>query len=179
MHYSCEVRRGSLNGTILLNDQTILNESYLKPTDAIWVVNCGNSKGFHVTGPVESLDSQSTPLRSCRNKVVSIQVDSMQIEVVSRHHRSRFDTCRESIRFNSAFRGEGREGSSRPRKFQISIKFRDKSRILLTKMDSCQRKLQFPSIGDHRLCTFVMLCNFELCKGTKSYFSSAKDDQQL
>ena len=33
--------------------------------------------------------------------VVSIQVDSIQIEVVSRHHRSRFDTCRKSIRFNS------------------------------------------------------------------------------
>ena len=41
--------------------------------------------------------------RSFRYKVVSIQVDSIQIEVVSRHHRSRFDTRRKSIRFNSAF----------------------------------------------------------------------------
>ena len=35
--------------------------------------------------------------------VVSIQVDSMQIEDVSRHG-SRFDICRQSIRFNSIFR---------------------------------------------------------------------------
>ena len=41
--------------------------------------------------------------RSFRYKVVLIQVDSIQIEVVSRHHRSRFNTCRKSIRFNSTF----------------------------------------------------------------------------
>ena len=35
MHYSCQVRRGSLNSTILLNAQTILNESYLKPADVV------------------------------------------------------------------------------------------------------------------------------------------------
>ena len=30
-----------------------------------------------------------------------------------------------------------------------------------------------------RLCTVVLLCNLELCEGTKSYFCSAKNDQQL
>ena len=42
-------------------------------------------------------------VRAFRYKVVSIQVDSIQIEVVSRHHQSRFDTRRKSIRFNSVF----------------------------------------------------------------------------
>ena len=42
-------------------------------------------------------------VQSLRYKVVSIQVDSTQIEVVSRHHQSRFDTRRKSIRFNSTF----------------------------------------------------------------------------
>ena len=42
-------------------------------------------------------------VRSFRYKVVSIQVDSTQIEVVSSDHQTRFDTHRKSIRFNSAF----------------------------------------------------------------------------
>ena len=92
---------------------------------------------------------------------------------------SRFETSLKSIRFYSTFRGKGRRGSTPPWKFQIWIKSRYKSRILLTKMHSCQWKLQFSSIVDHRLCTVVILCNFELCKGTKSYFSCEKDDQQL
>ena len=37
-------------------------------------------------------------LRSFRYNVVSIQVDSIQFKVVSRHHRRRFDTRRKSIR---------------------------------------------------------------------------------
>ena len=86
--------------------------------------------------------------------VVSIQVYSIQIEVVSRHHRSRFDTRRKSIRFNSIFRpvaGGGIQGElESARNFQIWIKFRYKSGILLTRMDSCQWKLQFPSILDNR-----------------------------
>ena len=30
-----------------------------------------------------------------------------------------------------------------------------------------------------RLCTVVLLCSLELCKRTKSYFCSAKNNQQL
>ena len=30
-----------------------------------------------------------------------------------------------------------------------------------------------------RLCAFVLQCNLELCKETKSYFCSAKNNQQL
>ena len=92
-------------------------------------------------------------------KVVSIQVDSTQIEVVSRHYRSRFDTCRKSISFNSIFRPvAGQEAGGLeplPENFQIWIKFRYKSEILLTKMDSFQWKLQFPSIVDH---SKIMYC---------------------
>ena len=56
--------------------------------------------------------------------VVSTQVNSIQIEVVSRQHRSRFDTCRKSIRFNSIFRPvaeaeAGGGGLEPPRNFQI------------------------------------------------------------
>ena len=47
--------------------------------------------------------SESNGVRSFRYKVISIQVDSTQIEVVSRHHQSRFDTRRKSIRFKSTF----------------------------------------------------------------------------
>lgn len=39
-------------------------------------------------------------LRSFRYKVASIQVDSIQTEVISIHQQSRFDTRRKSIRFN-------------------------------------------------------------------------------
>ena len=73
-------------------------------------------------------------------------------------------------------RGRGRGGSSlHPRNFEIWNKFRFKSGILLTKMNSCQRNLQFPSIVDH---SKIMYCYLEWCKGTKSYFCSAKINEQ-
>ena len=64
MHYSCESAKGiSEQFYILLNDQTIMNESYLKSTDAIM----SSSKGFHVTvlsGHVGSLTSQMQAIPS-------------------------------------------------------------------------------------------------------------------
>ena len=76
--------------------------------------------------------------------VVSTQVNSIQIEVVSRQHRSRFDTSRKSIRFNSMFRPvAGGEAGAPPRNFQISIKFRYKSGILLTEMDRLSMEATF------------------------------------
>ena len=170
MHYwsHVNVRRGSLNSTILLNDQNILSKSFLKPTDAIWVVNCGSSKGSHVTVFVrarwmfgQSIYSlYSRGLWSFRDKVVSIQVKSLQIEVVSRHHRSRFDTCRKSIQFNSIFRG--------------------KVEFCLLKWTAVNGSYSFQVLSIIiRLCIVIILCKFKLCKGTKSYFCSAKNDQEL
>ena len=82
-----------------------------------------------------------------------LQVDLIQIEVVSKHYGGQFDTCRKSIRFNSIFRSvAGREAGwlqPSPWNFQIWIKFSYKSGILLTKIDSCKWKLRFPSIVDH------------------------------
>ena len=63
-------------------------------------------------------------LRSFRYKVVLIQVDLIEIEVVSRHHRSRFDTCGKSIRFNSIFRpvaGGEAGGSTNPEIFRFEL----------------------------------------------------------
>ena len=41
------------------------------------------------------------PAGSARSSVISIQVDAMQIEVISRHRQSGFDIPRKSIRFDS------------------------------------------------------------------------------
>ena len=158
------MRRGSLNSTILLNDQTMLSESYLKPIH--WRDMSSQLREFERFSRYSFVGARwkfgqssysfySRSLWSFCDKVVSIQVNSLQIEVVSRHRRSRFDTCRKSIRFNSIFRGRGRGGSNPSRNFQIWIKFRYKSGILLTEMDSCQWKLQFPSIVDHNK---IMCC---------------------
>ena len=63
----------------------------------------------------------------------------MKITVISCH----LTECRQVA-------GEGAwAAGAPPRNVQIWIKFRYKSRILLTKMDSCQSKLYFPSIVNH------------------------------
>ena len=108
--------------------------------------------------PLALMASWAIGLRSFRYKVVSIQVDSTQIEVVSRHYRSRFDTCRKSIRFNSIVRSAAGEKAGY------------KNGILLTKMDICQWKLQFPSIVDHNK---MMYCFFALPNTTNSFKISA------
>ena len=179
-----KVRRGSLNSSILLNDQTILKDSYLKPTDAIWVVHCGSSKAFHVavfSGPVESLTSQSIP---------SIQ------EVYGRFGTSRFDTnwsrCETSsksirymwrvdlIQLNLQARSRGKAAEGRappppPQKFSDLIWI---PRLLKWKAVNGSHSFQvLPIIVSLR--TVVVLYNLELCKGTKSYFCSAKNDQHL
>ena len=69
---------GSLNSTILLNDQTILNNSYVKPTDAIvgWLLEFERfSRYGFVTPYIESLASQmqSIPyIISCRWQLLTL-----------------------------------------------------------------------------------------------------------
>ena len=124
-------------------------------------------------------------LRSFRYKVVSMQVDSIQIDIVSRHHRSRSDTCRKSIRLNSIFRsvagGEaGKGGSIPPEIFRFVLNSAINVEFCILKWTAVSGKLQFPGIVHlSNLCTVVLLCNLELCKGTNSYFCSAKNDQHL
>ena len=57
----------------------------------------GENKSYH------RIFLLSSGVRSFRCKVVSVQVDLIQIEVVSWYNRSQFDTRRKSIRFNSTF----------------------------------------------------------------------------
>ena len=76
-------------------------------------------------------------------------------------------------------RGRGRGGSSPPRNFQTLIKFCYKSGIFL-KWTAVNGSLSFKVLSIIvRLCTVVLLFNLEMCKWTKSYFCSAKNNQQL
>ena len=128
----------------------------------------------------------SDGLRSFRYKVVSIQVDLIQIEVVSRDHRSRFYTLGKSIRFNSIFRsvaqGERQGGLEPPPPgiFRFELNSATKVEFCLLKSTAVIGSYSFQvlsiTVGS---CTVVLLCNLELCKETKSYFCPAKYDQQL
>ena len=161
MHYwsHVNVRRRSLNSTILLNDQQISLETHWRDMSS----QLREFKRFSRYGFVgaswmfgQSIYSlYSRGLWSFRDKVVSIQVKSLQIEVVSRHYQSHFDTCRKSIQFNSIFRG--------------------KVEFCLLKWTAVNGSysLQVLSIII-RLYTVVILCNFELCKGKNCIFALPK-----
>ena len=122
-------------------------------------------------------------LRSFRYKVVSIQVDSIQIEVVSRDYRSRFDTCRKSIQINSIFRpvagGEAGGSSSPPEVFIFELNSATKVEFCLLKWIAVNGGYSFQVLSIIVRLYTVVLCNLELCKGTKSYFCSVKYDQPL
>ena len=69
--------------------------------------------------------SRSRGLLSFRYKVFSVQVDSIQIEVVSRHYRRRFVILHVENWFDSThLYARGRGARALPRNFQIWIKFR-------------------------------------------------------
>ena len=69
-------------------------------------------------------------------------------------------------------RGRGR-GARAPKKFSdLNLSLLQKWNFA-SKIDSCLWSIIV------RLCTLVLLCSLELCKGTKSYFCSAKNNQQL
>ena len=80
--------------------------------------------------------------------VVSTQVNSIQIEVVSRQHRSRFDTCRKSIRFNSIFRpvAGGEAGAPPPEIFRFELNSVTKVEFCLLKWTDYQYIFQVLSI---------------------------------
>ena len=112
-------------------------------------------------------------LRSFRYKEIRYKLKSCRdiIEDDSIHVDSRWDAI-----FRPVAGGEaGGLEPHRPTHFHIWIKLHYRIEILLTKLDSCQWKLQFPSIADP---SKTMYC-YVLCKGTKSYFCSAKYDRQL
>ena len=116
--------------------------------------------------------------------VVSIHVDSIQIEVVSRHHRSRFDTYRKSIRFNSIHRpvagGEAVGPRAPPEIFRFESNSATKVEFCLLKWTAVHGSYSFQVLSiTVRLCTVVLLCNLELCKGAKSHFWSAKNNQEF
>ena len=103
--------------------------------------------------------------RSFRHKVVSIQVDSIQIEVVSRHYRSRFDTYRKLLRFNSIFRpiagGEASGLETLPEIFRFELNAATKVEFCLLKSTAVNGSYSFQVLSIiARLCTVVLLCNF-------------------
>ena len=59
-------------------------------------------RSFNRPFKLVSMQVYSIQTLTFRHKVISLQLDSILIKVVSRNHRSRFDTCRKSIRFNSS-----------------------------------------------------------------------------
>ena len=107
--------------------------------------------------------------------VVSIQVDSIQIEVVSRHYRSRFDTCRKSIRFNSIFRpvAGGEAGGARPPEiFRFESNSATKVEFCLLKWTVVHGSYSFQVLSIiERLCTVVLLCNWNCVKERNRNFS--------
>ena len=95
------------------------------------------------------------------------------VAVDSIHVESRFDSTQSSG-------GEAGEARAPPEIFRFELNSATKVEFCLLKWTAVNESYSFQVLSIIiRLCTFVMLCNFELCKGTKSYFSSAKDDQQL
>ena len=70
-------------------------------------------------------------------------------------------------------RRRGRGGSTLPEIFRLELISATLKWNFATKIDSCQWSIIV------RLCTIVLLSNLELCKGTKSYFCSAKNNEQL
>ena len=115
-----------------------------------------------------------------RFTVVSIQVDSIQIEVVSRHHRSRFDTCRKSIRFNSIFRPvAGGEAwgprASLPEIFRFELNSATKLEFCLLKWTAVHGSYSFQVLSTiERLCTVVLLCNWNCVKERNRIFALPK-----
>ena len=118
-------------------------------------------------------------LRLFRYKVVSIQVDSIKIEVVLRHHPIRFDTYKKSIGFNSIFRpvaGGETEGAWAPSEiFRFELNSATKVEFCLLKWTAVNGSYSFQVLSIIvRWCTFVLLFNMELCK-----FFSPKNYQLL
>ena len=82
---------------------------------------------------------------------------------------------------NRPVAGGGAGGARAPLKnVQTWIQFCYKSGIFLLKWTAVNGSLSFKVLSIKvRLCTVVPLCNLELCKWTKSYFCSTKNNQQL
>ena len=78
----------------------------------------------------------------------------------------------------SAIRPEAGEEAAEIFRFELNSA--TKVEFCLLKWTAVNRSYSFQVLSIIvRLCTVVLLCNLEFCKGTKSYFCSAKNNQQL
>ena len=123
-------------------------------------------------------------LRSFRYKVLMIQVDSIQIEVVSSHHQSRFDTSRKSIRFNSIFRpvAGGKAGGARvlPQIFRFELYSATKVEFCLLKWKAVHGSYSFQVLSiTVRLCTVVLLCHWNCVKDRNRIFALPKTNKSF
>ena len=94
--------------------------------------------------------------------VASIQVDSIQTKVLSKHYQSRFDTCRKSIRFNSIFRrGRGLE----PKIFRFELNSAKKVEFDLLKWTAINGSYSFQVLSIIvRLSTVVLRATWNCVK---------------
>ena len=71
-------------------------------------------------------------------------------------------------------------GSSPPGIFRFELNSATKVEFRLLTWTAIDGSYSFQVLSIiARLSTVVLLCNLELCKGTKSYFCSAENNQQL
>ena len=117
-------------------------------------------------------------LRSFRYKYIRYKLKLFRdiIEVDSIHVESRFDLTQSS----GPQQGGGYRGSSSPPEiFRFELNSATKVEFCLLEWTAVNGSYSFQVLSIiGRLCTVVLLCNSELCKGRKSYFCSAKNDQQ-
>ena len=126
--------------------------------------------------------SRSRGLLSFRYKVFSVQVDSIQIEVVSRHYRRRFVILLVESWFDSTQSSCPWQGGSEPSQeiFRFELNSAKRVEFCLLKWTAVIGSYSSQVLSIIlRLCIVVLLSNLKLCKGTKSYFCFAKKDQHL
>ena len=87
---------------------------------------------------------------------------------------------RRSYCWKARSRGRGKGGRAPPEIFRFELNSTTKMGFCLLKWTVVSGSYSFQVLSIIvRLCTDVLLCSLELFKGTKSYFCSAKNNQQL
>ena len=86
----------------------------------------------------------------------------------------------DSIQLNLQARSRGRDRGARapPEIFRFELNSASKVKFCLLEWTAVNWSYSFQVLSIIAiLCTVVLLCNLELCEGTKSYFCSAKNQQ--